>query len=75
MSTTTNAAVATAIASTMKETAGGKIVTKTLDTLNQTSKSNKNKSSGNAMSAGYDFNKSALSAAYGTAGVIANLKT
>jgi len=74
MSTTTNAAVATAIAGTMKETMGAEIVTKTLDTLNQTSKGNKNKSSGNAMPAGYDFNKSVLSAAYGTAGVIANVK-
>lgn len=77
MSTRTSAAaMATAAANTAKATVDSQIVTKTLDTLNQTApKSKKSKSGGGNMAASYDFQKSVLSAVYSPTGAIADLKS
>ncbi len=65
-----------AAANTQKAAIGAQIVTKTLDTLNRAAPSKgkgKYSAAASGMAAGYDFNKSVLSAVYSPKGAIANL--
>ena len=75
MSTSDNAAMATAIANTQKETFGAQVVAQTLDTLNKTAPKGKSKTGGGNMAASYDFQKSVLSAVYSPKGAIAEIKS
>lgn len=72
---TYDAAMATAVANTQKETIGAQIVSKTLDTLNANAPKSKSKSNSGNMAASYDFQKSVLGAVYGTTGAIADLES
>ena len=74
MSNTTTAAGILAAANTSKATIDAQIVTKTLDTLNETMpKKSKKCGGGGNIAASYDFNKSVLSAVYNPVGTITKI--